>query len=81
MLQKYLNLFIIVYLNDILIYLKIKENYVKQVQLILQALKNINLQIKSEKSVFYIKRVQFLKFIVTLKDLQMNFNKIKFIIE
>ena len=69
MLRKYPNLFIVVYLDNILIYLKIKKNYIKQVQLVLQALKNINLKVKLEKSVFHTKRVQFLEFIVILKDL------------
>ena len=79
MLRKYLDLFIVVYLDDILIYLKMKENYVKQVQLILQVLKKVNLRIKSEKSVFYTKRVQFLEFILILKELQMNSKKVRFI--
>ena len=58
-----------------------KENHIEQVQKVLQALKNTNLQVKPGKSVFYKKRVQFLRFIITLEGLQMNSDKIKFITE
>ena len=81
MLREYLNLFIVVYLNDILIYFKIKKNYVKQVLLVLQALKNANLKVKLGKSVFYTKKILFLEFIVTFKCLQINFKKIRFIVK
>ena len=49
--------------------------------MVLQALKDTNLQIKSEKSVFYTKKVQFLEFIITLKGIQINPDKIRFIMK
>ncbi len=50
----YLNQFVIVYLNDILIYSKTKKEHVQYVKKILQTLKKVNLCIKSEKSEFYV---------------------------
>ncbi len=64
-LQRYLNQFIIVYLNDILVYSKTKKKHVQHVRKILQTLKEVNLRIKSEKSEFHVQNVQFLKFIIT----------------
>jgi len=76
-LQRYLNQFIIVYLNDILVYSKIKKAYVQHVKKVLQTLKKVDLHIKSEKSEFHVQSVQFLKFIVTSQNLRMNLKKIK----
>ncbi len=73
----YLNQFIIVYLNDILVYLKTKKEHVQHVKKILQTLKKVVLRIKSEKSEFHVQSVQFLKFIVTFQSLRMNSKKIK----
>ena len=49
-LRKHLNMFIIIYLNNILVYLKNKKNYKKHVKQILNALKKADLRIISEKS-------------------------------
>ncbi len=76
-LQRYLNQFIIVYLNDILVYSKTKKEYVQHVKKVLQTLKKVDLHIKSEKSEFHVQSVQFLKFIVTSQNLRMNLKKIK----
>ncbi len=73
----YLNQFIIVYLDDILVYSKTKKEHVQHVKKILQTLKEVDLRIKSEKSEFYVQSVQFLKFIVTSQSLRMNLKKIK----
>ena len=76
-LWNYLNQFIIVYLNDILVYSKMKKEHVQHVKKILQTLKKVDLRIKSEKSEFHVQSVQFLKFIVTSQSLRMNSKKIK----
>ncbi len=76
-LQRYLNQFIIVYLNDILVYSKMKKEHMQHVRKVLQTLKKVDLRIKSEKSEFHVQSVQFLKFIVTSQSLRMNLKKIK----
>ncbi len=53
-LQCYLNQFVIVYLNDILIYSKTKKKHMQHVKKVLQTLKKVNLRIKSEKSEFHV---------------------------
>ena len=76
-LRRYLNQFIIVYLNDILVYSKMKKEHMQHVKKIIKTLKKVDLHIKSEKSEFHVQSVQFLKFIVTFQSLRMNSKKIK----
>ncbi len=76
-LWRYLNQFVIVYLNDILVYFKTKKEHVQHVRKILQTLKKVDLRIKSEKSEFHVQSVQFLEFIVTSQSLRMNSKKIE----
>ena len=49
-LKEHLNMFIIIYLNNILIYSKNEKDYKKHVKQILNTLKKVNLRIVSEKS-------------------------------
>ena len=76
-LQCYLNQFVIVYLNDILVYLKMKKEHMQYIKKVLQTLKKVDLHIKSEKSEFHVQSVQFLRFIVMSQNLRMNLKKIK----
>ncbi len=76
-LRRYLNQFIIVYLDDILVYSKTKKEHVQHVKKVLQTLQKVDLRIKSEKSEFHVQSVQFLRFIVTSQSLRMNSKKIE----
>ncbi len=73
----YLNQFIIVYLNDILVYSKTKKEHVQHVKKVLQTLKKVDLRIKSGKSEFHVQSVQFLRFIIMSQSLRMNSKKIE----
>ena len=76
-LRRYLNQFIIVYLNNILVYFKMKKEHVQHVKKVLQTLKKVDLRIKSGKSEFHVQSVQFLRFIITSQSLRMNSKKIE----
>jgi hypothetical protein len=52
--RKYLNDFIIVYLDDIFIYLKTKKGHIKHVIVVLEALEKADVRINGAKSVFYV---------------------------
>jgi hypothetical protein len=52
--RKYLDDFIVAYLNDILIYLKTKKEHVKHVTAVLKALKKANMRINNAKNVFHV---------------------------
>ncbi|KFY47335.1 hypothetical protein V494_00038 [Pseudogymnoascus sp. VKM F-4513 (FW-928)] len=59
-LHEYLDIFVIVYLDDILVYSTSKEEHVKHVKLVLEKIEKYNLLLKLEKCEFYIKQVEFL---------------------
>ena len=52
-LREHLNVFIVIYFNNILVYLKNKKDYKKHVKQILNTLKKVDLRIILEKSQFY----------------------------
>jgi hypothetical protein len=52
-LHEYLDVFVIVYLDDVLIYLTNEKEHVKHVKLVLEKLTVFNLLLKPEKCEFY----------------------------
>jgi hypothetical protein len=71
-LHKYLGIFIIAYLDNILIYIKgnFKE-HVRQVWKVLTKLRENNLLVNLEKSEFYVQETTFLGFIISNKGIRM----------
>ena len=76
-LQEHLDIFIIAYLNDILVYFKTKEESIKHVNIVLKLLMQKNLLFKSKKCKFYKKEMNFLSFIVGNDTIRMNSAKIQ----
>jgi hypothetical protein len=67
-----LNVFVIIYLDDILIFSKTEEEYKRYIKKILRKLINENLRIKTEKTEFYAKKVDFLGFIIGREGIKIN---------
>jgi hypothetical protein len=63
-LRKYLGVFTIAYLNNILIYSKNKEEHIEYVRKVLQALNKWNLCIKPSKCEFHTQKTKFLGYII-----------------
>ncbi len=80
-LYNHLNKFVIMYLNDILIYFKNKEDYEKHVKEILKKLQEKNLYLKLKKYEFHKQWVEYLEHIIIIKELEMNSEKIKAVIK
>src|SRR5436190_21882626 len=80
-LYNHLNEFVIVYLDDILIYFENEENHEKHVKKILKRLQEKNLYLKSEKCKFHKQQVKYLKHIITTEELKMNSKKIQAVIK
>ena len=80
-LRQYLNQFVIVYLNDIIIYSKILKEHVSYVFKILKCLNKRNLHLKSKKCEFHQKKVNFLKFVVRQYEVRINLKKLQAIKE
>ena len=81
MLGEYLDKFIIVYLNNIIIYFKIKKKYYKYIKWVLQRLENKKMLVTIKKYKFHIIKIKFYKFIIKLKKLSINLKKIKAVLE
>jgi hypothetical protein len=52
--RRYLDDFVVAYLNDILIYSKIKEEHIKYVIIILKALEKVDVRINDAKNIFHV---------------------------
>jgi len=60
----FLNKFVVVYLNNILIFSKTKEEHLEHVQLVFKALKEAKLYAKPSKCSFITKSIKFCKHII-----------------
>src|SRR6266487_747757 len=80
-LYNYLNKFVIVYLDNILIYFKNEEDYEKHVKKILRRLQEKNLYLKLKKYKFHKQQIKYLEHIIMIEELKMNLKKIKAIIK
>ncbi len=76
-LQQYLDRFVIVYLNNIIIYSKILKEYISYVFKVLKYLNIKNLYFKSEKYKFYREKINFLKFVVKQYKIYIDFEKLQ----
>ena len=70
-----------VYLNNIIIYSKIKKEHYKYIKQVLQRLANKRMLVAIKKYKFHITKIEFCKFIIKLKKLSINPNKIKAVLE
>src|SRR6266568_7215468 len=80
-LGEYLDKFVMVYLDNIIIYLNMEEEYKKYVKWVLKRLYDKNIPIIIEKYKFYIKKTDFIGFIIKLKQISMDLKKVKAIID
>ena len=78
-LREYFNIFVITYLNNILIYSKTIKKHIKYIQKILTCLIKRNLQLKPKKYAFHKNEIDFLKFIVEKQNIKINFVKLKIV--
>ncbi len=79
-LWNFLNNFCQVYLNDILIYSKIRKKHKDHVKLVLKWLREAELQMNIWKCKFNVEETVFLEVIVSELDLCMNFSKMTVIV-
>jgi hypothetical protein len=70
--RKYLDDFVVAYLDDILIYLKTKKEHIKHVIAVLKALKKTDMRINDTKSVFHVQRVNFLGYIFITNGIKID---------
>ena len=79
-LGEYLDKFIIAYLDNIIIYFNSKEEYKKHIKWVLSRLYKENILIVVKKYKFYIKKTDFIGFIIKLKQISIDLKKIEAIV-
>ncbi|SLM33361.1 Ribonuclease H-like domain [Lasallia pustulata] len=80
-LQKYLDVFVTVYIDDILIYSETEEEHRVHVRKVLTALNKEGIQLKREKSKFHKQEIGFLGCIIRPGELRMDPSKVTVITE
>ncbi len=65
-----------VYLNDIIIYLNSEEKYKGYIKWVLRRLYNKNMPIIVKKCKFYIKKTNFIGFIIKLGQISIDLKKV-----
>ena len=80
-LYQYLDDFCVVYIDNVIIYSKNKEDYKGHIKKVFDALNKARLKVKLKKSEFRLKEVQFLGHIITAEELQIDPEKIKAVLE
>ena len=78
--RNYLDKFAGVYLDDILIYSKTREEHVQHVRYILKALKENELYVSMKKSQFFQEEIEFLGHIIGVNGIRMDTEKVKAIL-
>jgi len=79
-LGEHLDEFIIVYLNDIIIYLESKEEHREHVKWVLKRLQEEQMLVVIKKYKFFTRKTNFIRFIIKLGQLSIDLKKIKAIV-
>ncbi len=74
--HSYLDFFVLMYINDLLMIFAFIEKHIKHVKLMLQRLRQFNLYFKFNKCSFHVFHVNFLDFRMSLDEITMQTNKI-----
>ena len=79
-LGEYLDKFVIVYLNDIIIYLITKEEYREHVKQVLKRLQEEKILVVIKKCEFFTRKIDFIRFIIKLGYISIDLRKVKAIV-
>ncbi len=78
---KYLHQFCQIYLDDIIIYSKILKKHKQHVWLILNKLREADLQMNINKCKFHVQEIIFLELLIFIEELKMNSRKIQAVVK
>jgi len=76
-LHEYLDVFVVIYLNDIVIYSETASKHKGYVRMVLEKLLQASLYAKPEKYQFSVQKVAFLEYLISLHGVQMDPKKVE----
>jgi hypothetical protein len=79
--NKYLERFVVIFINDILVYSKMEEEHDEHLRIVLQTLRKHKLYTKFDKCDFYHKEIQYLGHFISSEGIVVDPKKIKSIME
>ena len=79
-LGEYLDKFVIVYLNNIIIYLITKEEYREYIKQVLRRLQEEQMPVAIKKCEFFTRKIDFIGFIIKLGYISIDLKKVKAIV-
>ena len=79
-LREYLNMFVMTYLNNILIFSKNFNEHVEHVRKVLEICQKHSLLLKLSKYEFEVTKTEFLRHVIISERIKINSKKIKFIL-
>jgi len=80
MFREYLNVFVIAYLNNILIFSEKSNEHEKHVRTVLKTYQKHSLSLKLSKYEFEVIKIEFLRHVIISERIKINSKKIKFIL-
>jgi hypothetical protein len=81
MLKEHLNVFVVAYLNDVLIYFKTYKDHQQHVKKVLEIFKQNNVKLAPYKAEWFKEEVEFLRVIVKVNRVCMLKDKIKAVLK
>jgi len=78
---EYLHQFCQIYLDDIIIYSKTLKKHKRHVRLILNRLREADLQIDINKCEFHVQKTIFLELLISIEELKMNSRKVQAVVD
>jgi hypothetical protein len=75
--MEYLDIFVVVFIDDILIFSKIEEEHEKHLRLVLEKLRSNQLYTKFSKCEFWLTEVAFLKHVISAGRVSVDLGKVK----
>jgi hypothetical protein len=81
MLGEHLDEYIIAYLDDIIIYSMIEEEYGEYVKWVLKRLQEEQMLVAIEKCEFFTRKIDFIGFIIKLGHISIDLKKVKAIVD
>jgi hypothetical protein len=79
--NQYLDKFVLVFIDDILVYLKTTKEHEEHLKIVLQTLRKHKLYAKFDKCDFYQRRIQYLGHMISKEGIAVDLEKIKSVME